>query len=116
MHHLRVLGLLLLTQALLAFTFSSGCSKKEKRPVDDDDEEPVAAAKKTADGKKGGTAAKGKGEPLKASLDGVIKGRVTYDGDPPQGMPIQRSEEHTSELQSHSDLVCRLLLEKKNIK
>src|SRR5260221_10062644 len=27
----------------------------------------------------------------------------------------QRSEEHTSELQSHSDLVCRLLLEKKKI-
>src|SRR5215204_6674924 len=27
------------------------------------------------------------------------------------GLP--RSEEHTSELQSHSDLVCRLLLEKK---
>ena len=26
-----------------------------------------------------------------------------------------RSEEHTSELQSHSDLVCRLLLEKKKI-
>src|SRR5260221_9113053 len=26
---------------------------------------------------------------------------------------IQRSEEHTSELPSHSDLVCRLLLEKK---
>src|SRR5260221_10802382 len=26
---------------------------------------------------------------------------------------IIRSEEHTSELQSHSDLVCRLLLEKK---
>src|SRR5438034_2451471 len=26
---------------------------------------------------------------------------------------VQRSEEHTSELQSHSDLVCRLLLEKK---
>src|SRR5260221_7891283 len=26
---------------------------------------------------------------------------------------ITRSEEHTSELQSHSDLVCRLLLEKK---
>src|SRR5260221_1063168 len=25
-----------------------------------------------------------------------------------------RSEEHTSELQSHSDLVCRLLLENKN--
>src|SRR5260221_6303891 len=26
-----------------------------------------------------------------------------------------RSEEHTSELQSHSDLVCRLLLEKKKL-
>src|SRR5476649_2969354 len=27
---------------------------------------------------------------------------------------VRRSEEHTSELQSHSDFVCRLLLEKKN--
>src|SRR5260221_8449792 len=27
----------------------------------------------------------------------------------------RRSEEHTSELQSHSDLVCRLLLEKKKL-
>src|SRR5260221_1232525 len=30
-----------------------------------------------------------------------------------QQKPGLRSEEHTSELQSHSDLVCRLLLEKK---
>src|SRR5947207_11796314 len=29
------------------------------------------------------------------------------------GLTVARSEEHTSELQSHSDLVCRLLLEKK---
>src|SRR5438034_2310755 len=29
---------------------------------------------------------------------------------------VVRSEEHTSELQSHSDLVCRLLLEKKKKK
>src|SRR5260221_1965413 len=29
---------------------------------------------------------------------------------------FERSEEHTSELQSHSDLVCRLLLEKKKKK
>src|SRR5438034_8690519 len=28
----------------------------------------------------------------------------------------ERSEEHTSELQSHSDLVCRLLLEKKKVR
>src|SRR2546430_4467061 len=42
----------------------------------------------------------------------------------PRGLPLhhdrvvhrvdQRSEEHTSELQSQSNLVCRLLLEKKN--
>src|SRR5438034_4859792 len=34
---------------------------------------------------------------------------------PPKGtlLRLVRSEEHTSELQSHSDLVCRLLLEKK---
>src|SRR5260221_6703834 len=32
----------------------------------------------------------------------------------PEGETHPRSEEHTSELQSHSDLVCRLLLAKKN--
>src|SRR5947207_10975764 len=32
----------------------------------------------------------------------------------PVALVLQRSEEHTSELQSHSDLVCHLLLEKKN--
>src|SRR5207249_11568223 len=31
----------------------------------------------------------------------------------PRGTGAQRSEEHTSELQSRFDLVCRLLLEKK---
>src|SRR5688572_32583752 len=41
------------------------------------------------------------------------------DGQPPQAPPHaaggrgRRSEEHTSELQSQSNLVCRLLLEKK---
>src|SRR5690625_5748999 len=29
------------------------------------------------------------------------------------GFPVERSEEHTSELQSRGHLVCRLLLEKK---
>src|SRR3712207_7699336 len=32
---------------------------------------------------------------------------------PPSGASAQRSEEHTSELQSRQYLVCRLLLEKK---
>src|SRR5690242_20963185 len=31
----------------------------------------------------------------------------------PEYAPLSRSEEHTSELQSHVNLVCRLLLEKK---
>src|SRR5690606_39445026 len=34
----------------------------------------------------------------------------------PGQRPQPRSEEHTSELQSREKLVCRLLLEKKNIK
>src|SRR5690242_20791490 len=33
----------------------------------------------------------------------------------PEGLTYGRSEEHTSELQSHVNLVCRLLLEKKKI-
>src|SRR5438034_6411405 len=38
---------------------------------------------------------------------------VTPSGPDKQNPHAMRSEEHTSELQSHSDLVCRLLLEKK---
>src|SRR2546430_13570865 len=34
-------------------------------------------------------------------------------GSPPNQASAHRSEEHTSELQSQSNLVCRLLLEKK---
>src|SRR5438270_7630545 len=34
----------------------------------------------------------------------------------PQQQVLERSEEHTSELQSQSNLVCRLLLEKKKKK
>src|SRR5947207_12696191 len=38
---------------------------------------------------------------------------MTFEGYPGRRVQDARSEEHTSELQSHSDLVCRLLLEKK---
>src|SRR5260221_7264254 len=41
---------------------------------------------------------------LLAATCGLCQQSETFD---------ERSEEHTSELQSHSDLVCRLLLEKK---
>src|SRR5437667_6256166 len=40
------------------------------------------------------------------TLSGALSGFEAGDG-------VTRSEEHTSELQSHHDLVCRLLLEKK---
>src|SRR5947207_12193955 len=39
--------------------------------------------------------------------------RRAFGCTPPAIGTATRSEEHTSELQSHSDLVCRLLLEKK---
>src|SRR5260221_9689841 len=44
--------------------------------------------------------------------EGRISQRASI-GEDLGGRRIIRSEEHTSELQSHSDLVCRLLLEKK---
>src|SRR5438034_8294636 len=53
-----------------------------------------------------------------ASADDVVliagKGHERYQEIAGRRLPFSdRSEEHTSELQSHSDLVCRLLLEKK---
>src|SRR5438270_5436380 len=40
--------------------------------------------------------------------------RMVTASDSDSGSPVSRSEEHTSELQSQSNIVCRLLLEKKN--
>src|SRR5438034_7256064 len=45
-----------------------------------------------------------------------MTGRAACAGLPTRPDALDRSEEHTSELQSHSDLVCRLLLEKKKQK
>src|SRR2546430_12041449 len=41
------------------------------------------------------------------------QGRLRGSGPPALFLSFGRSEEHTSELQSQSNLVCRLLLEKK---
>src|SRR5574340_304499 len=49
-----------------------------------------------------------------AAHSGVLAWRIPGTGEP-GGLPsvgLHRSEEHTSELQSPKDLVCRLLLEK----
>src|SRR5438270_1601842 len=61
------------------------------------------------------TAASGTG-PFHASASGALAmgGEVSPRG--LFGSWTQRSEEHTSELQSQSNLVCRLLLEKKKTK
>src|SRR2546430_10082574 len=51
---------------------------------------------------------------LTASGQGSGQGRGRFRlGAPNSDARFQRSEEHTSELQSQSNLVCRLLLEKK---
>src|SRR2546430_2293617 len=43
-----------------------------------------------------------------------MRAKITLEVPVPQGsFTFERSEEHTSELQSQSNLVCRLLLEKK---
>src|SRR2546428_7996852 len=46
----------------------------------------------------------------------LLYARIGQPACPTCGKPVTRSEEHTSELQSRSDLVCRLLLEKKKNK
>src|SRR4051812_49959891 len=48
-----------------------------------------------------------KDQPLHASMSEAVTNNVRVE------VESQRSEEHTSELQSHVNLVCRLLLEKK---
>src|SRR5438034_6545036 len=52
---------------------------------------------------------------FRSGLHSAPKDPSTYKdrGSSPWRFEAERSEEHTSELQSHSDLVCRLLLEKK---
>src|SRR2546421_9589826 len=54
-----------------------------------------------------GTSRRGVGTPMGEWTDHANKLFSDWNSD------MDRSEEHTSELQSRSDLVCRLLLEKK---
>src|SRR5438270_7675470 len=53
------------------------------------------------------------------TYEAAIRLGISTDTCDAQGAPVgaaHRSEEHTSELQSQSNLVCRLLLEKKKTK
>src|SRR5437773_8565816 len=57
-----------------------------------------------------------KGERTFAAVDFELDAVLAAGSEPQERHPTRnqrRSEEHTSELQSHHDLVCRLLLEKK---
>src|SRR5260221_3839054 len=54
-------------------------------------------------------------EKLTASEKQIVAELLAVQGKPATICFSERSEEHTSELQSHSDLVCRLLLEKKKM-
>src|SRR5260370_11288925 len=53
-------------------------------------------------------------DPRTGVLHGQDRGVDRAQGERLEREPKGRSEEHTSELQSHLNLVCRLLLEKKN--
>src|SRR5690349_23987926 len=50
-----------------------------------------------------------------AVVEGAAVAAAIVDGVFTAGVLEERSEEHTSELQSRRDLVCRLLLEKKKV-
>src|SRR2546427_5742393 len=64
-----------------------------------------------------GAAARALGSPRDCRDPGGARCAASGTGAPPRPHTVQRvrvrSEEHTSELQSQSNLVCRLLLEKK---
>src|SRR5437870_10831434 len=51
--------------------------------------------------------------PLRRQRQGIAASRRTVSDGGARGRGSDRSEEHTSELQSRGHLVCRLLLEKK---
>src|SRR5260370_23633466 len=79
---------------------------------------PVAAARRGSRGRAGGARHRGRGEAKQLEQGGdhgtaIVSGSDRSTTCPPDEV-LARSEEHTSELQSHLNLVCRLLLEKKN--
>src|SRR5207249_12118009 len=60
-----------------------------------------------------GSAIDGRLNLLLSHIDVQVQIKLERDHRAPEGTGGGRSEEHTSELQSRFDLVCRLLLEKK---
>src|SRR5260370_17592975 len=73
---------------------------------------PYTTLFRSQDGQQGQEGNPAQGEP-QASQSGGQQGQAGQSGEGGEGGDSGRSEEHTSELQSHLNLVCRLLLEKK---
>src|SRR3989440_558117 len=86
-------------------TLFRSCSGGGRRRIGSSGERGVRAATE-----QGG----GEGRSVVSRDDPFRRGVRRRAGAARQHAPGARSEEHTSELQSRSDLVCRLLLEKKN--
>src|SRR2546426_9189394 len=82
--------------------------------------------RRRSQGQRGEVALRVHGDHRDAGSDGLLEERLSEDRlastgraedhDMPEQRVLRRSEEHTSELQSPCNLVCRLLLEKKKKK
>src|SRR5260370_25951790 len=82
--------------------FRSGAQRRQRRPIEDAPRRRIPPPERH------------RGSPKDACRDA---GRSPPGGRRDRGaLAASRSEEHTSELQSHLNLVCRLLLEKKKNK
>jgi hypothetical protein len=85
---MRQLVLLFALAMLPALTFTSGCSKKEVETPED------LPKGKLSSGPGKSTKTAGRGDPLKAPLDGVIRGRVVFVGDKPKIAIIEKMATH----------------------
>ncbi len=97
MRHMRWLAILVLVPAL-ALLAGPGCSKKEDKKGGPPEEKKGSASgepKKGEEAKKGdGAVSKGDRQPLGGTPDGVLKGTITYDGDPPKMAAIAAQDAH----------------------
>src|SRR5690606_41574382 len=91
-------------RALPAFARSRPSSTRARRPAPD---APLRARRRAAQRRRAAAAADSCAAPASPDTGKSVAAA------PPAGGTPRRSEEHTSELQSRENLVCRLLLEKK---
>jgi hypothetical protein len=88
MRRSAIVGIFLIVPALLVMTAAPGCGKKDQGKKGD----AVDAKKAAPEDKKGG--GDGAKTALDAMPDAVVKGQVTYDGDPPKSEFIEAMSKH----------------------